>query len=197
MATSTDAPANADVTQEDIEIGKEYDKSRAERVEAQGDGEKLGDDRVVQNGVVVTGAEVLGTQTLYPGAEDVAAPGVALRASKGLDTEDVTVEDTTWTAQSAQPYVASNAEDVPGQTFTVDELPDPRVMAASGLPAHTIPAPLVVDAAVTDSIHPGQERGADLGTSNKRDEDGATVKAKPSAERKLSRRGDSPTDAAS
>jgi len=195
MATSTSAPANADVTAEDTEIGEEYDRARAERVEAD-DTEKLDDDRVIKGGVVVTGAEVLGTTTLYPGAEKVSEPGAAVREAKGLPTDDVTLEDTTWTAQSAKPYVASNAEDVPGQTFTVDELPDPRVMAASGLPAHTIPAALVVDAAPTDSIHPGQERGADLGTSNKRDEDGQTVKAKPAAERKVSGRGDSPTDAA-
>lgn len=198
MATSNDAPANVDVSDEDNKLGAEYDKARQDRLGTV-ESKELGDNRKVEAGVVVTGADVLGTQTLYPGAvdrfdaaEEATNGGVALRASKGLATDDVTVEDRGWTAQSAGGYVADNAENVPGQTFTVDELPDPRVMAVSGLPAHAIPAGLVVDSAVTDSISPAQERGADLGTSIRRGDSGEPLKARPSAERKVTNRGDSP-----
>lgn len=200
MASTDSKPANADVSQEDIEIGKEYDKNRLAAAEKD-DSKELGENRKLQAGVVVTGTEVQGTRTLLPGAvdrfdgvEQATDAGVAYRASKGLSTDDVTAEDTTWTAQSALPYVSSNAEDVPGQTFRVDELPDPRVMAASGLPAHAIPASLVVDDAITDSLNTSQERGGDLGTSPKKGAKGETVPAQQVREQKLDRnaKGDNP-----
>lgn len=167
--------SNAPSTEEGIKLGREYDENRAKAAEdrANDDGKSLGDGRVEVGGAVVTGSgSPLGTETLFPGAkdrfdgvEDATQGGQAVRASKGLDTDDVTVEDSTWTAQSAHPYVSANAGDVPGQTFTPDELPDPEVVDASPLPAHAIPANLVVDSARTDDISPSQERGGDAGTA--------------------------------
>ena len=192
MATSNSAPANADVTAEDAKIGAEYDKAREQRVEDDAKAsKKLGENRSLQGGVVVTGTEVLGTQSLFPGADRIKGVdkvdqgGAALRASKGLDTGGVHGDDTTWTAQSAKAYVADNAADVPGQTFRLDELPDPRVVAASSLPAHTIPADLVVDKKVTDNLNTSQERGGDLATGPKKDGEGDTTTARQLGDRKV------------
>lgn len=143
------------------ETGEAYDKNRA----------KLAEDRDDDAGAVVTGTgSPLGVETLFPGAKDrlgaadATDGGTAARAAKGLDTGDVTVTDATWTAQSAQPYVSTNAQDVPGQTFTTAELPDAEVVDASPLPAHAIPEGLVVDAVDTDDINSSQE-GGDVATA--------------------------------
>jgi hypothetical protein len=186
------AQPNADVAEGfGGERGKEYDAAREQRAkELENASEQLGDSRELRPGAVVSGtAPLTSVETLYPGAElrgladDAVSGGVAARAAKGLDTGDITTEDGSWTAQSALPYVSSNAEDVPGQTFTVDELPDPRVVDASILPSHTIPADLVVDAVKTDNLNTSQERGGDAGTAPAKDDNseratqGARVKA--------------------
>lgn len=172
MSDQNSPQANADVTEEGIKLGEEYDRGRQERTDAlANDSKELEENRSLRTGTVVTGAPVTGTVTLFPGAaqrglaEDATSGGVTARAAKGLDTGDVTADDSTWTAQSAQAYVADNAADVPGQTFTVDQLPDPAVVAVSGLPEHTIPEGLVVGDVVTDDINPTQEAGGDVGTA--------------------------------
>lgn len=142
-------------------LAEAYDKNRA----------KLAEDRDPNDGAVVTGSgSPLGTETLFPGAKerlgaaDATDGGTAARAAKGLPTDDVTTDDGSWTAQSALPYVSSNAQDVPGQTFTTAELPDADVVDASPLPAHAIPAGLVVDDVETDDINSSQE-GGDVATA--------------------------------
>lgn len=168
-------PVNAPSTEEGLKIAAEYDDNRAKAADERADdkGDELADNRNVVGGVVVTGgvATPLGAVTQFPGASDrlgvdsVDAGGEAARVAKGLDTDGVVGDDSTWTAQSALPYTASNAQDVPGQTYTAEELPDPAVVAASSLPSHAIPADLVVDAVRTDDINPSQERGGDVGTA--------------------------------
>lgn len=179
------AQPNADVTEAGQRLGEEYDKNREKRADEQSkDSEKLGEGRNRVGGAVVTGEGYTGEVTTFPGAGlrglagDHTEGGVAARAAKGLDTDGITVEDSTWTAQSAVAYVSSNAEDVPGQTFTADELPDAAVVGPSALPAHSIPAHLVVDDARTDSVSPSQERGGDLGTAPVK-VDGKTQVARP------------------
>jgi hypothetical protein len=173
----TTPQANADVSAEGIKLGEEYDKNRAQAAEDRANSsESLGEGRSKNVGAVITGDPlngVRGTETTFPGAAQrgladdgtSASGGVIARAAKGLDTGDVTVDDTTWTAQSASGYVPSNAQNVPGQTYSLDELPDPAVVAASGLPAHQIAEGLVVDAVRTDDINSSQERPSDVGTA--------------------------------
>jgi len=172
------AQANADVTEEGLRIGEEYDKNRKQAEDdRESDVEEIEDGRVVQGTGVVTGTAPTMLKTQYPGAalrglaDDADGGGVAVRAAKGLPTDDVVTEDTTWTAQSATAYVSSNAENVPGQTFSVDELPDPAVVNASALPSHVIPAELVVDAVKTDNLNTSQEAGGDAGTAPAKDDE--------------------------
>lgn len=195
------AQPNADVAEGfGSDLGKEYDANREQRAKELAEAsEELGESRELRPGAVVSGtAPVASTETLYPGAalrslaDDERSGGVAARAAKGLDTGDITTEDGSWTAQSAQPFVSSNAEDVPGQTFTVDELPDPRVVDASILPSHTIPSALVVDAVKTDNLNTSQEAGGDAGTAPAKDDasERATQGARVSPPKKAAARAD-------
>lgn len=185
------AQPNADVAEGfGSDRREDYDADRAKRAEASQESEQLGDSRELQGGVVKTGTSPTLLETQFPGAElrgladSSTNGGVAARAAKGLSTEGVVAEaDGSWTAQSAQPFVESNAADVPGQTFVVDELPDPLVVNASNLPTHTIPAGLVVDAVRTDNLNTSQERGGDAGTAPAKDDEStrATVGARAKA----------------
>ena len=173
------AQANSDVTEAGLRLGEEYDENRRQAAEDRAnDVEEIEEGREVQQGAVVaTGTAPVLLKTQFPGAakrglaDDIDSGGIAARAAKGLPTDGVVTDDTTWTAQSAVSYVSGNAEDVPGQTFTVDELPDPAVVNASGLGAHTIPATLVVDAVRTDNLNTSQEAGGDAGTAPAKDDE--------------------------
>lgn len=190
------APTNADVSAEGVEIAKEYDKQTEQRLEEQkSSNEELGEGVVrlggagEQGSVVVTGASGplesvgdlgVGTQTTYPGllaryGTSDAATG--LRLSKWLPTTGIVPQSAnSWTAQSAAAFTPSNATQVVGQTFTSEELPDAAAVTASKLPAHAIPAALVVDpsdarALLEDSLNSSQD-GGDLGTAPKRNRTG-------------------------
>lgn len=171
--TPSGAQANADVGDARLEEGKAYDKGREQAAkDREADGKEIGDSRSLTGGAVVSGtAPLTSTDTLFPGAverfddvEEANQGGVAARAAKGLATDTVTAADTSWTAQSALPYVDDNSANVPGQTYHLSELPDPRVVDASSLPGHAIAAHLVVDDVVQDDINSSQE-GGDVGTS--------------------------------
>lgn len=172
MTQPNGAMANQDVSEGyGSDVREEYDRGREERLEAQNTTQELGESRELRGGAVVTGTSPTMLQTQFPGAalrglaENENAGGVAARAAKGLATDDVIADgDTSWTAQSARPFLEANAQDVPGQTFRAEELPDPLVVNASNLPSHTIPSGLVVDVEVkTDNLNTSQE-GGDLGT---------------------------------
>ena len=170
------AQANAPVTDEGIALAQEYDKARDERVAAANETDEIGEGRtfVGNGGAVQTGTGQLGQTSQYVGKGDLSDLDYVLQA-KGLDEAPGAVGDgpreadgdPSWTAQSARAFVDPAGQDIPGQTFTLDELPDPAVVSDSILPAHAIPAALVVDAQVTDSLNASQERGGDLGTSPK------------------------------
>lgn len=177
---------NADVRDRAETTGDEYDKARLARVqELDNATEEDGEGRAVQPGAVVTGTNARGDLvTQFPGAAErglassVDDGDAAARAAKGLDTENIAQEDSTWTAQSAVGYVGG-PEGVPGQTYTLEQLPDPNVVNGSGLPAHTIPADLVVDAVVTDDINASQEAGGDVATAPRHAQDSVPGTAEP------------------
>lgn len=172
------AQANAPVTDEGIALAEQYDKATDERLAAQEDTEIGEGVKLVGAGAVVVGDGQLGQTSMFVG-KNTDDDAEFVRGVKGLDrafvgagtdTENGPREATSsgaWTAQSARAYVEENALDVPGQTFTVDELPDPRVVSASTLPSFQIPGTLVVEEGVTDTLNTGQERGVELGSGNR------------------------------
>lgn len=145
------------VAQQDREDREAYDKARAEEVKVES--KDLGNGFVNVGGVIKAGTANTAA-THFPGAErrglDENSPdGAFLKAYAEANANDEPVAG--WTAQSGRSYVDTDASSLPGQTYSVDELPDADVLAAAGV-AYTIPAALVVDGNVTDNISSAQER---------------------------------------
>lgn len=173
--------------EESASVAKEYDKETEKRLKAQEeDEEELGEGVVRRQGAVLVeprssrGDLGVGTNTTYPGISarlGTTDAGVALRRAKALPETGIVGEaSNSWTAQSASGFVPSNLTQVPGQTVTSEELPDPNSVANSNLPAFSIPAGLVVDPPdarplLEDSLNSSQE-GGDLGTAPKKQRTG-------------------------
>ena len=190
------AQANADVSEEGQKVAEEYDKSTEERLQAQkDDSEELGEGVMRLGGADETGSVIVsgvsgplesvgdlgvGLQTTFPGLlarYGTADAGTGVRLAKWLPTTGIVAESAnSWTAQSANAFAPSNTQDVVGQTFTSEELPDAATVTASKLPAHAIPSGLVVNpsdarALLEDSLNSSQD-GGDLGTAPKRNRTG-------------------------
>jgi len=177
----------ADKNDDGPDLGaSEYDKGVEDRLEAESkDQEELSEGVLRMGGVVVTGVDGpigsrgdlgVGLQTTYPGISarfGTTDAAVALRRAKSLpETGIIAQSSNSWTAQSAAGFTPSNATQVPGMTFTSEELPDAAVVLAAKYGAHTIPAGVVVNppdsrAMLQDSTSSSQE-GGDLGTAPKR-----------------------------
>jgi hypothetical protein len=166
--------------EETAKVAEEYDRATEERLEArENDTEELSDGVERRQGSILVdsrGHLGVGTATTFPGISarlGTTDAAVALRRAKELPETGIVAESSnSWTAQSASGFTPSNAGDVPGQTFTSEELPDPASVAASILPAYAIPAGLVVNPGDTralkeDSLNASQE-GGDLATGPKR-----------------------------
>ena len=174
---------------ETAQVAKEYDKSTEERLQAlEDDVEELDEGVQRRQGSILVdsrGDLGVGVNTTYPGISarlGTTDAAVAVRRAKELPETGIVAEaSNSWTAQSAAGFTPSNATQVPGQTFTSEELPDPNSVANSNLPAFAIPAGLVVDPHSSrplkeDSLN-GSQEGGDLATAPQKSRVGAADQA--------------------
>lgn len=161
---------------------QDYDQSRLEEVKAANESEDLGNGFTRVGGVVRAGTSSSAV-TQFPGAEQRdlgdTPEGEFLRGVVERRDQE-SGPSVGWTAQSANAYNGVEDGDpstLPGQTFSVEELPDPEVVKAAGLP-YAIPANLVLEGNVTDNISSAQERA---GTQTRGDGQAKRGKSKASS----------------
>lgn len=95
-----------------------------------------------------------------------------LKASRGLaagfgPTVDFTDQSLGTTSQS-EGGIGVAGEDLPGQVFSVDQLPDPEVARAYGLPPVTIPEHLILDSTREAEKHVQGKEPQDIATAKHR-----------------------------
>lgn len=156
-----------EVATQEREDAQSYDESRREEVKRANESKELGKTGFVSVGGVIKAGTANTAATHFPGAErrgldDSTPDGAFLKAyAEKRDSDEPQVG---WTVQSSGAYADEDASSLPGQTYSLDELPDADVLAAAGV-AYTIPANLVVDGNVTDNISSAQERAGTQKTS--------------------------------
>lgn len=95
-----------------------------------------------------------------------------LKASRGLaagfgPTVDFTDQSLGTTSQS-EGGIGVSGEELPGQVFSVDQLPDPEVARAYGLPPITIPEHLILDSTEDAEKHVQGKEPQDIATAEYR-----------------------------